>query len=183
MHDRRAMIQKTGAVLRGLTAAEAVRQQVTADVQEGRVSPEVAAQIARGMRRLLRTYRGLLAQEIEAWGSLKRAGGPSRDERKAANGFLPTPATLRRYGLTDKAFRAMFTAQGGACRICRLPFAVDRQVKIDHDHRDPTRRVRGLLCRDCNTALGMFRDSPPAMRTAMAYLTTRPPLYRRHRTP
>ncbi len=39
---------------------------------------------------------------------------------------------------------------------------------VDHDHQ--TGFVRGLLCRDCNAALGLFKDSQEILERAIGYL-------------
>jgi len=70
----------------------------------------------------------------------------------------------RRYGITVEDYDRMFAEQGGVCAICREAKA----EHVDHCHR--TRRVRGLLCFNCNGALGQFRDRPDLMVRAVAYL-------------
>ena len=70
------------------------------------------------------------------------------------------------YGLTFEEFSVLLDAQEGKCAICREEF--DGEPMVDHDH--VTRRVRGLLCKQCNTGLGMFRDSPTFLRGAAIYL-------------
>jgi len=84
-------------------------------------------------------------------------------------------ARLRRekYELTDEQFEAMSTAQGGVCAICGSPPAPARRggeavLYVDHDHR--TGAVRGLLCRTCNTGIGMLGDDPEILRRAIEYL-------------
>jgi hypothetical protein len=71
----------------------------------------------------------------------------------------------RRYGLSLADYRALQARQGNACAICRK---VTRALCIDHCH--VTGRVRGLLCRSCNSALGLYADDPRLLRAALVYL-------------
>jgi hypothetical protein len=66
---------------------------------------------------------------------------------------------------TDDERAALAVVQGGACAICGKD---DVALFVDHSYR--TGRTRGLLCRQHNTALGMFKDSPTLLRAALAYL-------------
>lgn len=77
---------------------------------------------------------------------------------------------LKRYGLTVEQFDAMLLAQGNVCGICRQP-KDERQWHIDHDHE--TQEVRGILCSNCNTALGLFKDDPARLAQAIEYLMRR----------
>lgn len=70
----------------------------------------------------------------------------------------------RRYGITEADADRMLAEQGGLCAICRERPA----VHVDHDH--VTKRVRGLLCFNCNQALGNFSDRTDFMLAAIAYL-------------
>jgi hypothetical protein len=40
---------------------------------------------------------------------------------------------------------------------------------VDHDHT--TGQIRGLLCADCNMAIGILRDSVKTLRNLIAYLS------------
>lgn len=75
---------------------------------------------------------------------------------------------LRRYGVSPRDFRAMQRAQADACAICLEPARGVRRLSIDHDHL--TGKVRGLLCRRCNSGLGHFLDDPLRLELAAAYL-------------
>ena len=55
-----------------------------------------------------------------------------------------------------------------ACDICRQAFKSRRDRHIDHCHRSG--KVRGILCSNCNTALGQMRDSVEILESAIAYL-------------
>lgn len=69
------------------------------------------------------------------------------------------------YGITQEQYEAKWSAQGGLCAICRGCF---ESLQVDHCHE--TGKVRGLLCKPCNTALGMMRDRIPALQSAIEYL-------------
>src|SRR5437879_6389950 len=70
----------------------------------------------------------------------------------------------RKYGLTLEAFDALLASQGGGCAICGRPDADN----VDHDHR--TGRVRGLLCFNCNVAIGHIADDEDRLAAAMKCL-------------
>jgi hypothetical protein len=74
----------------------------------------------------------------------------------------------RKYGLTIQEWRDLLALQGHACAICRTSLGEDRHTHTDHDHE--TGKVRGLLCRNCNTALGKLGDQPQALHEAIDYL-------------
>lgn len=71
--------------------------------------------------------------------------------------------------LTPHDYTAKYNEQNGACAIGGMPETVNSvALAIDHDHA--TGAIRGLLCRRCNTGLGLFRDNPDLLRKAAAYL-------------
>lgn len=72
-------------------------------------------------------------------------------------------------------YTEMSKKQNSVCAICKNPeteiFKKSNKLKdlcIDHCHF--TGKIRGLLCRKCNTGLGNFRDSPEYLKTAIKYL-------------
>jgi hypothetical protein len=89
-----------------------------------------------------------------------------RAKKKARAAKHEHARTCRRYGISIAEFEAMLTRQHGACGICERPFR--RTPCIDHDHT--TRRVRGLLCNNCNVGLGYYDDDPTFLRNAARYL-------------
>ncbi|MEU0413022.1 endonuclease VII domain-containing protein [Streptomyces griseorubiginosus] len=70
----------------------------------------------------------------------------------------------RHYGLTEAQRDEMVASQMGLCVICLKAPA----VHVDHCHK--TGRVRGVLCFNCNSAIGKLGDDPDAVRRAAAYL-------------
>lgn len=89
---------------------------------------------------------------------------------------------LKTFAITIKEYEAILAAQEGVCWICQKPpsgnaLAVDhRHVLRDkqQDPRDTRTRIRGLLCWQCNGAVGKFKDDPARLRRAAEYLETCP---------
>jgi hypothetical protein len=77
--------------------------------------------------------------------------------------------SLRKYGLRLLDYDEMVKAQDGRCRICGTTASgIAGEVwAVDHDH--VTKRVRALLCSDCNAGLGLFDDDPERLRAAAEY--------------
>jgi hypothetical protein len=69
-----------------------------------------------------------------------------------------------KYGLSLETFRALVQAQEGVCAICGARPA----VAVDHDH--VTGRIRGILCKQCNLAIGLIGESMSTLKNAMEYL-------------
>jgi hypothetical protein len=73
------------------------------------------------------------------------------------------------YGLTQDEYDAQLSYQNGGCAICgRKPEPEEKNFPVDHNHKSGSRR--GILCSNCNLAVGFFRDSPSRCRKAAAYL-------------
>jgi hypothetical protein len=77
----------------------------------------------------------------------------------------------KNFGITPEQYDEMLAAQGGVCASCSTdkpggPYGI---FAVDHDHS--TGKVRGLLCKNCNLAIGMLGDSAEGVRKALAYLT------------
>jgi hypothetical protein len=69
----------------------------------------------------------------------------------------------RRYGITGAEVDAMVEAQGGTCAVC-----AGKPEHVDHDHA--TGEVRGVLCFNCNQALGNARDDIVVLQGLIDYL-------------
>ena len=75
-----------------------------------------------------------------------------------------------RYGITPEQYEELLTKQNGRCAICQIPSYShkERYFLVDHNHR--TDEVRGLLCRNCNTAIGLLQDDFQIAGQAAHYL-------------
>lgn len=84
---------------------------------------------------------------------------------------------LSTYGLNARQFWELLAAQGGRCATCPTEHTEADPLCVDHDHaccpgrkKSCGRCVRGLLCRRCNTALGMVDDSRDTLMKLLQYL-------------
>lgn len=73
----------------------------------------------------------------------------------------------RKYGLSPMEYNAILREQSGICAVCGSNNG-DRDLYVDHNHA--TGRVRGLLCTNCNSALGQAFDNPGILRRLADYL-------------
>lgn len=76
--------------------------------------------------------------------------------------------SFRRRGITKKEYNEFLTAQHGVCAICKGPQRLGSRFFIDHHHE--TGAVRGLLCANCNSAIGFLKDNADNCRQAAEYL-------------
>jgi hypothetical protein len=72
------------------------------------------------------------------------------------------------FGITTDHLAALIATQGGHCAICRNPCITGRRLAVDHNHA--TGQVRGLLCANCNRAVGLLADSAERAQAAADYL-------------
>lgn len=75
------------------------------------------------------------------------------------------------YGLEAHHYIALLKSQEWKCPICQARLE-RRDTAIDHDHT--TKKVRGVLCRKCNTGLGHFLDRQESLARAIEYLRNPP---------
>jgi len=82
-----------------------------------------------------------------------------------------------RYRLTWREYVSRLEAQDYGCAICREPVPPAGMLAVDHDHdccpseQSCGQCVRGLLCLNCNKAIGFFRESAKNVGRAYEYLT------------
>lgn len=79
----------------------------------------------------------------------------------------------RTYNLCLEEYDRMFEDQDHRCAICgeegfKINAKAERLLCVDHCHA--TNKVRGLLCHNCNRALGLFQDKKENLKAAIKYL-------------
>ena len=74
-----------------------------------------------------------------------------------------------RYGITPEVLVEQLEKQESCCAICKTEISLLNSA-IDHNHK--TMEFRGVLCKQCNRALGMFKDNATILKNAVEYLET-----------
>ena len=83
---------------------------------------------------------------------------------------------MSNYGITLDQYNEILKSQNGVCAICKQTEEYIRYnslsgkpwLSVDHNH--VTNKNRGLLCNQCNRALGMFKDSKDIIESVLEYL-------------
>ena len=91
-------------------------------------------------------------------------------ERKASGSYSKqTKATYLKfyYGMTPGQELNLRNTQKGLCAIC----SQEKPLRIDHCHVKGN--VRGLLCHNCNVALGLLKEDPQVFKRAAFYIESR----------
>ena len=74
-------------------------------------------------------------------------------------------ATLRRkYGISLGEYRSLLSAADGKCAVCES----SKRLHLDHDHA--TGYIRGILCQECNVALGLMKEDDARLRALSDYV-------------
>lgn len=109
-----------------------------------------------------------------AWRNKCRARNVER-ERETQNAWMKAnPDKLRGYrakrnhGLSFPEY--MKLAAIPLCEICGTVLSTKGRTRRTIDHCHKSTKIRGVLCHNCNCALGYFADNVTAMTRAIAYL-------------
>lgn len=94
----------------------------------------------------------------------------SKDLQVEAKERSRKSALKNKYGLTQEDFQRLYESQDGKCAIC-LKLVGGTKINVDHCHK--TGKVRGLLCWNCNIAIGYFKDNTNNLKNALKYLEMR----------
>jgi len=74
-----------------------------------------------------------------------------------------------KYNFPSELYDSRLQEQGNVCAICGTDTPGGKgQFHADHNHE--TSQPRGVLCHNCNVALGNFQDNPEILKAAIEYL-------------
>ena len=80
----------------------------------------------------------------------------------------------RRYNITPQEYETKLASQDYKCAVCGKDASDNKRggkldpLHIDHCHK--TGKLRDLLCHQCNSGLGQFKDNIEILQKAMDYL-------------
>jgi len=103
--------------------------------------------------------------------SEKRKGQTAWNKGKSGYGKYGTSRNrylLKLYGITEIEYNELFLKQNGKCAICKDEQHGRFKLSVDHNHK--TGKVRGLLCGQCNYAIGLLNDNKDNCLNAYEYL-------------
>lgn len=82
------------------------------------------------------------------------------------------------FGISVEEYEALLKLQKGKCAICKqvenTKYSKGGYIEnlgVDHNHK--TKQIRGLLCRKCNLAIGLFGENTKTMKNAIKYLNAK----------
>lgn len=111
-------------------------------------------------------FKVKIANRYKAWVAANPEGNRRRNRqyRKAKPERFSIYQIRKNYGVTLKEAAILLARRKLGCEICGRK----TNSNIDHDHA--TGKIRGILCSDCNRALGCVRDISATLRALADYL-------------
>jgi hypothetical protein len=88
-------------------------------------------------------------------------------KRREANREKARLDAWRRYGVASPDEALKLWTEASSCKICGIHVEGFHKT-LDHDHK--TGRIRGVLCRKCNTVLGLVSDDSGRLRKLADYI-------------
>jgi len=127
-------------------------------------------------------HRKELNEKLKIWQKNNRAKtnkyfiewGNKNPEKLEAKNLRRKSRTLG-VKITHEEYKTLLSRQKKLCAICKNGETAKHKsgsiciLSIDHNHK--TKKVRGLLCKKCNTAIGMLNDDPKLVLKAFHYLS------------
>ena len=98
---------------------------------------------------------------------LRRKGREARTQ-SACRACSVAKAREAQIGVTREEVDNAFLQQKGLCGICGIDLSETRYA-ADHCHE--TGEFRGILCKTCNSGIGLLKDSPELMLAAIEWVS------------
>lgn len=100
---------------------------------------------------------------------------PEKKREEARRNYCPKKNKLRGWkqagivGMTLEKYQQLLDQQNYSCAICNTHESkFKKALSLDHDHS--TGKARGLLCDNCNRALGYLKESETIVNNLLTYI-------------
>lgn len=124
----------------------------------------------------MRAWKAANPDKVREYARKAYANNPAKHKAKHAAYVAKAKPWLREsnkqkqreylYGMSPGTYAEMLAAQSNCCAGCGT--SISTSGCVDHCHAE--NRIRGLLCRKCNLALGHTNDDPEILRRLASYL-------------
>lgn len=105
--------------------------------------------------------------DLRRWREKQKAQNPEKFKRDSKQHQLRI-----KYKITLEEFDKLCEQQGGLCGICGREGNSTKSRLLAVDHCHATGKIRGLLCNNCNTAIGLLNEDENLFSLAVKYLQT-----------
>lgn len=76
------------------------------------------------------------------------------------------------YGIDVSQYQKMLESQCFKCAVCNKEHIEAEKKRLVVDHCHTTNKIRGLLCNNCNTALGLLQENLDTINNLKNYILT-----------
>lgn len=122
-------------------------------------------------------YSGTCKVCSAAHAKFRKARDPEYVARKGREWRAKNPERAKdlllryNYGVEIGTYGEMLVAQNGVCAICGTNDpGLPRYTRFHVDHCHDSKKIRGLLCSNCNIGIGNLMHSEVILRSAIDYL-------------
>lgn len=118
-----------------------------------------------------RNYWASLPVEVRR----KRQMGVEAQKRYRENNLQKTKQMSRKnhikrkFGLSIEEYESILNSQNKVCAVCQEKCHTGYNLAVDHNHK--TGKIRGLLCKNCNTAIGLLKENIQVIENVIIYLS------------
>lgn len=114
-----------------------------------------------------KAYRNANKDRLNDLTKIWKKANPDKTARMERKSMLK-----KKYGMSLEDYDNLLYSQNHSCAICLTHQSDLRRILVvDHDHA--TNSVRGLLCNECNRAIGLMKDDEDILYNAASYLSER----------
>lgn len=100
--------------------------------------------------------------------NIEKVREANRESKKRTYASRRDTLLKNRYGVQAFSYDELAQKQDNKCAICGT---TPENKRLDLDHCHSTKKIRGLLCNNCNRGLGHFKDNPKLLNNAISYLS------------